>query len=207
MTHGIHSLTAEDHAYRRSAETYFAQKSPVARERFEAEQLQVFSAFEEHWAGFFAPSHPARLLEYLSLPFELRKARFERFLRECRAWEITFDLAAPPRRGQARSTGDAEMEELRRRSEDQRARADQVRTFYDGLDGLLDRENQRRTYPLALLPHLRVLELATDATLEDVKRQYKRLAKVHHPDRQGDAVTMGRLAEAYRALLAFHKVA
>lgn len=42
------------------------------------------------------------------------------------------------------------------------------------------------------------LGLGPAATLEDVKRRYRELAKEHHPDRGGDARQFARYTEAYR---------
>ena len=43
--------------------------------------------------------------------------------------------------------------------------------------------------------------------LEDIKKQYKRLAMLNHPDRSGDALKMSRINDAYRAIMSFHKSA
>ena len=72
-------LKAEDHAYRRAAETYFDEKIGLARECFEPKQLETFRSFEEHWREFFAPPEAERQREYLATPFEVRKNQFERF--------------------------------------------------------------------------------------------------------------------------------
>jgi DnaJ-class molecular chaperone len=47
---------------------------------------------------------------------------------------------------------------------------------------------------------LETLELPQMVTREEIKRQYRHLAKKHHPDRGGDAETMRRIAEAYAIL-------
>ena len=51
--------------------------------------------------------------------------------------------------------------------------------------------------------HYDALEVAADATQEDIKRAYRRLAKTHHPDVNGDpdaASRFRRVNEAYRIL-------
>src|SRR5437870_672879 len=83
-------LTAEDHAYRHAAVAYFAEKGKLAHATFDAKLLPVFLSFEEHWRDFFAPAEADKLREYLFTPFEVRQAQFERFMRECRAWEVSF---------------------------------------------------------------------------------------------------------------------
>ena len=48
-----------------------------------------------------------------------------------------------------------------------------------------------------------VLGVAADATSEDIRKAYRRLAKAHHPDVSGDPKSSGRfrqIHEAYRAL-------
>ena len=195
-------LTAEDVAYRKAAETYFAEKGPLARANFEPELLAVFQAFEEHWQQFFAPDDPDRRSEYLSSPFEVRQARFERFRRQCRAWEISFRHCT--RAAAQGGDGNGDWRQVKRRLDEQRAKTEQVREFYDNLDSMLDEERRKRSHPMEMLPHLRALGVPVDAGLDDIKRQYKRLAKQHHPDRQGDALKMSELNDAYRALLRFH---
>lgn len=205
-------LKAEDHAYRRAAETYFEEKGKLARSSFDAKQLQTFLSFEEHWREFFAPADPERLHEYLATPFEVRKGQFERFKRECRAWEVSFQYCTRPAtagaNGAAASapTG-AHWADLKRRIESHREREGAVREFYSNLDNLLDRERQRRSHPIEIVTHLRVLGVPPDASLEDVKKQFKRLAKLHHPDRHGDPVKMRSITDAYRAIMAYYKVA
>jgi len=205
MGHFEAALTAEDHSYRRAAQAYFDEKGHLAKRCFAPELLRVFESFEEHWREYFAPSEPDLLREYLRTPFEVRRAKFERFKRECRAWEVSFRIYAWSSPGGRVTNG--EFSDLKRRLEEQRAKAERIRQFYDGLDNMLERERQRRSYPFELLAHLRALGLSTDASLADVKKQYKRLAKVHHPDVHGDPAEMSKLNDAYRAILAFYQVA
>ena len=95
------------------------------------------------------------------------------------------------------------------RYEDQLAhKAEQVREFYDNLDSMFDRERQRRSHPIELLAHIRALGLPTDATLDDIKKQYKKLAKLYHPDRRnGDSSKMSRINDAYGAIVTFYRAA
>jgi len=46
----------------------------------------------------------------------------------------------------------------------------------------------------------RLLGLSPSATWEEVERAYRTKAKIHHPDRGGDADTMRALNEAYNHL-------
>ena len=211
-------LTAEDHAYRRAADAYFAEKGKIAHAGFEPKLLTVFLSFEDHWREFFAPVHPEQLREYLSSPFEVRKSQFERFRRECRSWEVSFrhcskaparpsPTEGPRSPGGAAGNSTTDWSDLKRRLDAQRSKADQVREFYDNLDNLLDKERQRRSHPVELLTHLRALGVSSEATLEEIKKEYKRLARIHHPDVKGDALRMSRINDAYRAILAFYKVA
>jgi DnaJ-class molecular chaperone len=41
--------------------------------------------------------------------------------------------------------------------------------------------------------------LATKATPEEVKAEWRRLASIHHPDKGGDAVEFSRLIRLYKA--------
>ena len=52
--------------------------------------------------------------------------------------------------------------------------------------------------------HYDVLGVPADATREDIKRAYRRLAKAHHPDVSGEPDAAGRFRrvnEAYRVLV------
>jgi DnaJ-class molecular chaperone len=46
----------------------------------------------------------------------------------------------------------------------------------------------------------KTLGLAEDATLEEVKKAYRNLAKVHHPDKGGDEETFKQIGKAYEVL-------
>jgi Protein of unknown function (DUF3631)/DnaJ domain len=48
--------------------------------------------------------------------------------------------------------------------------------------------------------YYRVLGVTKDATAEDIRRAYRRLAKEHHPDRGGDAGQFGQIRDAYAVL-------
>ena len=45
-----------------------------------------------------------------------------------------------------------------------------------------------------------VLGLCSDATLRDVRRAYRRLALVHHPDRGGDAARFREITDAFEQI-------
>ena len=45
-----------------------------------------------------------------------------------------------------------------------------------------------------------VLGLCPDATLRDVRRAYRRLALVHHPDRGGDAARFREITDAFEQI-------
>ena len=45
-----------------------------------------------------------------------------------------------------------------------------------------------------------VLGLGSDATLRDVRRAYRRLALVHHPDRGGDAAKFLEITDAFEQI-------
>ena len=49
--------------------------------------------------------------------------------------------------------------------------------------------------------HYAALQLTPSATEEEIKRRYRRLARLHHPDLGGDKEAMQRIAEAYDAIL------
>ena len=58
--------------------------------------------------------------------------------------------------------------------------------------------------PTALIEEaLEVLELPKFITKEDIKNQYRFLAKKYHPDVGGDAVKMEQLNHAYRLLMKY----
>lgn len=45
------------------------------------------------------------------------------------------------------------------------------------------------------------LGLSSEASTEEVKDAWRRLASIHHPDKGGDAATFDRLRQAYNAAL------
>lgn len=45
-----------------------------------------------------------------------------------------------------------------------------------------------------------ILGVEKDATLEEIKRQYRKLSKKHHPDKGGDAEIFAEITEAYQVL-------
>ena len=45
-----------------------------------------------------------------------------------------------------------------------------------------------------------ILEVPRDATVDVIKKQYKKLALKHHPDRGGDPETFKKISEAYQTL-------
>ncbi len=56
---------------------------------------------------------------------------------------------------------------------------------------------------MTLLPdYYSVLEVPADATVEQIKRSYRRLARLHHPDvnKQGGELRIRELNEAYNVL-------
>ena len=48
---------------------------------------------------------------------------------------------------------------------------------------------------------LAVLGLPSDATRQQIKRRYRELAKIYHPDRGGDQNEMRRIIAAYQVLM------
>jgi len=203
-------LTAEDLAFRRAASAYFEDKGKLARNVLDEKNQGNFTSFEEHWRDFFAPSDPDKARAYLATPFEVRQAQFERFRRLCHSWEDTFRHGArrPPPAEPAKGGGNgagAEANDLKRRLEALRLKEEEVRELHGRLDSMLDRERARRSHPAELLTHLRVLSVPYDASIEDIKKQYKRLARLHHPDRRGDPAKMSRISDAYHAILTHYR--
>ena len=45
-----------------------------------------------------------------------------------------------------------------------------------------------------------VLDINKDATIDVIKKQYKKLALKHHPDRGGDPEMFKKISEAYQTL-------
>ena len=50
---------------------------------------------------------------------------------------------------------------------------------------------------------LEILELPPFITKEDIRTQYRFLARKHHPDRGGDAAKMEKINEAYAILMKY----
>lgn len=49
--------------------------------------------------------------------------------------------------------------------------------------------------------HYQTLELRPGATKEEVKKAFRRLAHIHHPDKGGTAAKFNQISTAYRALV------
>jgi len=45
-----------------------------------------------------------------------------------------------------------------------------------------------------------ILEVSSEASIEDIRKAYRRLALIHHPDRGGDVRKMQDINEAYEVL-------
>lgn len=51
--------------------------------------------------------------------------------------------------------------------------------------------------------HYTTLGLSCDASFDEIRTQYRRLAKKYHPDRGGDTRRMQAITEAYRAITTY----
>lgn len=49
--------------------------------------------------------------------------------------------------------------------------------------------------------YLKVLNLPAGSSIAEITKAYRRLARIHHPDKQGSAEKFCQLKEAYDALL------
>jgi hypothetical protein len=49
----------------------------------------------------------------------------------------------------------------------------------------------------------RILELGKTATLKEVKEAYRRLARTHHPDREGSKEYMSEVNKAYQTIMEY----
>ena len=50
------------------------------------------------------------------------------------------------------------------------------------------------------MDHYQTLGVAKNATPDDIKKSYRKLASTHHPDKGGDTATFQKIEEAYRIL-------
>jgi DnaJ-class molecular chaperone len=50
------------------------------------------------------------------------------------------------------------------------------------------------------MDHYQTLGVAKNATPDDIKKAYRKLASKHHPDKGGDTATFQKIEEAYRIL-------
>jgi len=200
-----HGLTSEDHAFRRAAHAYFTEKGALAENWSDPRQLSAFKAFSAHWRDYFAPEDPIALNEYLAMPFAQRQSHFERFKRACHSWEVSFKLMAreSPTNGATRPK--TIQDDFHRRLEHQHTREAEVRELYANLDEILDRQKRQVYYPPEIMVHLRILGVGAGASLEEIKKQYKKLAKIHHPDKSGDEIKMQKLNSAFRAVISYYK--
>lgn len=46
----------------------------------------------------------------------------------------------------------------------------------------------------------KILGVSETATQEEIRKAYKRMAMIHHPDRGGDAAEFNRIRKAYKSL-------
>lgn len=72
----------------------------------------------------------------------------------------------------------------------------------ESVDALLDSFWQRYASHDHCDKALAVLELSADASMDDIRTQYRRLARQHHPDRGGDSEQFIILRQAYETLCA-----
>ena len=154
-----------------------------------------------------APARADRLAEALREEGRLRAPGLppEMLRDHCHIFRKHFDWTTPARLRKILALGDAEFNERMRRfatelalaAEDWRTaeRFDWKRFGYAGFD-----RHDFRNFVGERRRHLDTLGLGRDASPDAIRRQYKTLAKQHHPDLGGDAGRMRDLNEAYAFL-------
>ena len=77
---------------------------------------------------------------------------------------------------------------------------EELNTEQSEVDALLTDFWKRMLRPMDRSQDLQVLELDTGAGAEQIKRQYRRLANAHHPDKGGDPARFREITAAYQRL-------
>lgn len=77
---------------------------------------------------------------------------------------------------------------------------EELNTEQSEVDALLTDFWKRMLRPVDRSQDLEALELETDAGAEQIKRQYRRLANAHHPDKGGDPERFREITAAYQRL-------
>lgn len=76
----------------------------------------------------------------------------------------------------------------------------QLATDRDSVDALLSSFWKRMLVTDTLMQDLQTLELDENASEDDIRRQYRRLAMRHHPDRGGEEASFCRIQTSYQRL-------
>ena len=77
---------------------------------------------------------------------------------------------------------------------------EELNTEQSDVDALLTDFWKRMLRPVDRSQDLEALELETNAGAEQIKRQYRRLANAHHPDKGGDPERFREITAAYQRL-------
>jgi len=75
-----------------------------------------------------------------------------------------------------------------------------IETDSDAVEALLNEFWQRMVKPEQLDADLAILELNPPVSSQQLKQQYRRLAREHHPDKGGDGVRFREISSAYQRL-------
>ena len=133
------------------------------------------------------------VLRYVQLTEPQRLERIERFRRQAASWDVTIEFPVDGTRTDPEST--RWKREYDRTKKRLRREADQA--GWEHVREMLESEHRLRAMPTWLRESFEVLGLGPRATLAEARRQFRGLAKLHHPDRSGSTTMMARLNEAW----------
>lgn len=202
MKNAAGPIPAEDRRFREEVLAYLSSRYARASHGLRESQWESFREFVDLWLDMFDWRTDRAVADYLALPEEQRRERYERFRRQADSWDVTLEFpleaeeSATERRARWREEFAAERRRVESRQAAGAARWEEVRR-------LLESEHALRRLPDSLRESYRLLELPPQATLAEARRRYRELARRHHPDTTGSHESMKALNEAWREIAAF----
>jgi hypothetical protein len=180
------------------------EKNRLAGQVLEGWQLDAFREFCRLWRDYYLWDREDRLWEYLSQPFEVRRAKYDRFLVELSSWDVSLRYPSRPRAGPNHFDRDSAAS-FRQRYEEQK-RKDRTRAeAFERMRNAINERSYVWSLPYDIQRSLEVMGLRTTASLREIKQKYRVLARRFHPDVKGDGHRMSEINLAYGKLRSFFR--
>ena len=193
-------IPEQEHEFREEALTYLVSRYERASLALEDRQFDAFRDFVQLWLEAFDWRTPDGVARWLQIPHAQRVERMERFRRQAESWDVTLELNGDESRRE-----DAERAQWRRDYDrtKKRLRREAAQAGWEQVRATLEAEHRLRAMPSWLRESFDVLGLPARATLADARRQYRELAKRHHPDKSGSTELMARVNAAWAQVESF----